>query len=180
MSRLRMPLLVFCFWAGLLGQSNGSEYFDFYWYNKELDRLVKIHQCEPLSQSQKDHPFYELVTDEIFIGWCSERTISWRHFHLIVLTRKPTHPWASCPKFIRFEDMTGPAHLWMERPTQLRGKTLSLDELVYHEHDPLKPLRPGPKGIKATGPSLWSGDRGGISWFLYCYKGTWLNGGEPD
>ena len=66
---------------------------------------------------------------------------------------------------------------WMERPTQMRGKTLSLHDLHYLD-SPDKPRRRGPKGVKATGPSLWSGYRGGISWFLYCYQGAWLQGGE--
>lgn len=178
--RLRMPHFVLCFWAGLLGQPSGNaynEHFDFYWYNKELQRLVKVHQCELLSLSQKKYPFYGLQTDEVFVAWCSVLSEPYRLFHLIVLTRTSTHPWAGCPKFIRFDDVTDPTYLWMERPTQIRGTTLSLDNLIYHDEDPTKPPRPGPKDVKATGPSLWTGNED-ASWFLYCYKGTWMDGGE--
>lgn len=186
-SRFWIALLVLCLWGGLPGQSQGGEYFDFWWLNKEFDRLLRVHHCEALTPShQKDYPFYdnpfhELATDKVFVAWCSvpqdnELTI----FHLVVLTRESTHPWARCPKFIRFDSITHPTYLWMERPTQIRGKTLSLHDLVYHEEDSNKSLRRGPKGIKTTGPSLWSGERGGIAWFLYCYQGTWFEGGEGD
>ena len=173
--------------GGLPGPSHGGEYFDFLRFNKEFDHLEKVHQCERLYQDQKDYPFYELITDEVFVVWCSvppgnKETLP--RFHLIVLTRESTHPWARCPTFIRFDDITDPTHVWMERPTQLRGKTASLHDLVYYDlyvADPYKPLKRGPKGIQATGPSLWSGPaRGDISWFLYCYQGAWLNGGEGD
>lgn len=180
-SRFVSFLLALYLCGGLPGGSHGSDDSDFHWIDKEFYHLAKVNRCEPLTQSQKDYPFYELVTDEVFVGWCSERAASYPNFHLIVLTRTSTHPWASCPKFIRLEDVTNPTFLWMERPAQLRGKTITLDQLVYHEHVPFgKPLRPGPKGVKATGPSLWSGERGNIEWFLYCYQGAWLNGGEPD
>ena len=190
LSRLRMPLLVFCLWAGLMGQSIGGEQFASSWYDKEFRHLLKVHQCEEVLvlQHQKDGPFYELVTDEVFVVWCrnpprpSVRESSLTVFHLIVLTRESTHPWAKCPKLIRFDTMTNSLPLWMERPTQLGGKTLMLDELFYHQEDLAKPLRPGPKGgIKATGPSLWIGDRRqDTSWFLYCHQGAWLTGGGVD
>ena len=184
-SRFWIALLVMCLLGGLPGPSHGGEYFDFWLFNKEFDHLEKVHQCERLTPShQKDYPFYdhpihELLTDKVFVTWCSvpqdnERTI----FHLVVLTRASTHPWARCPTYIRFDDgITHPTHVWMERPTQMRGKTLSLHDLHYLD-SPDKPRRRGPKGVKATGPSLWSGERGGISWFLYCYQGAWLQGGE--
>ena len=180
-SRFWIALLVLGLWGGLPGPSHGGEYFDFWWFNKEFDHLVKVHQCEPLRPSpQYGQPFHELLTDEVFVTWCSvppgnKETLP--RFHLMVLTRASTHPWARCPKFIRFDDITDPTHVWMERPTQMRGNTLSLHDLAYLD-SPDKPRKRGPKGVKATGPSLWSGERGGISWFLYCHQGAWLQGGE--
>ena len=175
--------------GGLPGPSHGGEY----WFDNEFARLLRVHHCEKVTQPQKDYPFQELVTDVVFVTWChrpppnppvNEYDDSKPLFHLIVLTRESTHPWARCPTFIRSNDITHPTHLWMERPTQLRGKTASLHDLVYYDlyvADPYKPLKRGPKGIQATGPSLWSGPaRGDISWFLYCYQGAWLNGGEGD
>lgn len=182
LSRLRMPLFVLCFWAGLFGQSSGNaynEHYDSFWYYKELDHLVKVNQCELLNWSQKKYPFYLLQTDEVYVAWCSVPSEPYRHFHLIVLTRTSTHPWAGCQKFIRFDDVTNPTFLWMERPTQIWGKTLSLDDLSYHDEDPTKPRRPGPKGVKATGPSLWTGHED-ASWFLYCYKGMWMDGATEE
>ena len=187
-SRFWIALLVLCLWEGLSGLSHGGEYLDFWSFNKEFDHLVKVHQCEPLIPShQKDYPFYdhpihELATDEVFVAWCSvppgnKETL--RLFHLMVLTRASTHPWARCPKFIPLNNFIDPTHVWMERPTPMRGKTLSLHDLAYLD-SPDKPRRPGPKGVKATGPSLWSGYRGETSWFLYCYQGSWLIGGEAD
>lgn len=142
MSWLRLPLLILCLWGDLPGQSHGGEYFDFYWFNKEFDHLVKVHHCEVISQAAYDAPFYELLTDEVFVAWCREpppvppiSEYSVTLFHLMVLTRESTHPWARCPKFIRFDHITRPTYLWMERPTQIRGKTLSFHDLVYHEED---------------------------------------------
>ena len=182
-SRFLIALLVLGLWGGLPGLSHGGAY----WFDNEFARLLRVHHCEQVTQSQKDYPFHELLTDVVFVTWCytpppdppvSQYGIPL--FHLIVLTRESTHPWARCPKFIRLDNIADSTHLWMEQPTQMRGNTLSLHDLAYLDIDPVKPLRRGPKGIQATGPSLWSGERGDISWFLYCYQGAWLSGGEGD
>ena len=188
MSRFWIAFLVLGLWGGLPGPSHGGEY----WFDNEFARLLRVHHCEKVTQDQKDYPFYELVTDEVFVTWChtpppappvTEYGDNKPLFHLVVLTRESTHPWARCPTYIRLDDLTHPKKLWMERPTQITGKTLSLHDLVYHDlsvADRNKPLRYGPKGVKATGPSLWSGYRGDMAWFLYCYQGAWLSGGEGD
>ena len=128
------------------------------WYDEEFHRLLTKHHCQELTIYQKTFPFFQLWTDEVFAAWCRDavqENASYVRFHLIVIPRSSTHPWAGCPRFLKL-DSSAPLYIWMERPTLKYGRPTTLGDLIYEtEHG--QPLKPGPSEIQAAGPSLWIG-----------------------
>ncbi len=167
--------------VGVFGGPTHADYFDFHWFYKEYQTILKANNCYEIGQEQDTSPFYQLLTDEIFVAWCREpappQKIEGREqarFHLIILTRSPTHPWAGCPKFFQREYTLDPSYLWMEKPTRILGKPLMLSDL-YYVRGFGDPLIPGPKDVEASGPSLWIGVWGAKVGLMYCYQEEWLH-----
>lgn len=152
------------------------------WYAKESQSIVKANNCHAMSQDQHNYPFYQLLTPEILVTWCIENTRQGERppdFHLVIIPRFRTHPWASCPRFFPMTFNSDPSYVWIEQPPTINGQPWPLNHMAYQDDDE-GVMKPGPKKGYATGPSLWYGlleDSGG---FLYCHEheSEWLTGGH--
>jgi len=150
------------------------------WYENELRNILKANNCHAMSQHQKDYPFYQLLTPEILVTWCIEnvpRDPLPPNFHLVIIPRSSTHPWAVCPRFFPRPYNSNPSYVWIEKPTTFQGQPWPLRQLFYQSDDDGE-IRQGPKGVLATGPSLWYGERGANAALMYCYQGVWLHGSD--